>query len=232
MAKTKEIKLPKYLKLAKGTMWMDIEGDKSSGIRLYNVDKQFLGRGYITNQEHENYLKEGIVANKPVPKDLNDNKDSTDGSYGYAKLKDDKSWFCVNDVPPERRSNIINAYNAGVLESYNPNKKIKEVVTTKQNRTFKVNRDGDLVFDGGNQEMYKKLNKLSVAKLIEFINSCTEKSKTNLMDLLQYESKSLNPLSRPRGKVLKALRNKLDSLSPGISPVSVNDFDDKDEDSK
>lgn len=217
MAKTKDIKLPKYLKLVKGIMWMDIEGDSASGIRLYRTTERFVGRG--NNLENKEKLS--------VSKDAHSNLSSRDGEYGWVDTGEDKSYFCTTDVPPEKLQRILTAYQSGILAAHNPRKPEPEEVTDrKQKREFEINRDGDVVFVGKNEEMYKKLNTLSFAKLQKFIEDCNEGSYQNLMDMYEYETKGYNKLSRPRLEVIDLLRKKLRGFGPRMTPIRVNEDED------
>ncbi len=225
MATSKEIKLPKYLKLAKGTMWLDIEGEDSSGIRLFNVEDQFVGRGYITNEEHAAYAKSGVPTDKPVPEDIHKNAVSTQNEYGYIKMKKDNSYFCIDGVPKEKQAHILTAYNNKILVAYNPkSKKNKELPKKEEtHKNFAINKDGDIVFKGKNKEIYSRLQNLTFKDLKSFILGSGPKSRSNLMDMYDYEINGHNSIGRARHEVLELIRDRLNSFSPGISPIAVND---------
>jgi hypothetical protein len=234
MAKAKEIKLPKYLKLNKGAMWFDTDKDdpKSSGIRLINTDVKFVGRGCLSNTDMEQYRKTGITPKKPIAKDIHKNEETTHNSYGYVIEDKDQSYFCTDEVPKDKLGNILTAYNNNILVRHNPRVKKKPAETREINRGPKnfEYQDGDVVFIGTNKEVYNKLNNLTFKDLAEYIKSCD--SRQNIQDMMNYEIKGYNRLSRARFEVLDLLKKKLKKLGGGISAITVNDIDDKDVDDK
>lgn len=218
MARTKDIKLPKYLRLAKGMMWMDIDGPNSSGVRLHRAATKFVGRGFI--KDNENDIPE-------VPEDHAKNQNSMQGQYGWVDAEDN-SYFCTTDIPKEKMGRILTAYQNGILVAFNPTKEETKVVgeSAKQDRNFRIDKDGDIVFVGSNQAMYKKLSNSTFESIFKFIQSCDERSYANLMDLYEYELKGYNPLSRPRFEVLQAVRKKLNSFGPSMTAIRVNEDED------
>jgi hypothetical protein len=44
-------KLPRYLMLAKGAMWLDINGENASGVKLYAGTTKFVGRGKVNEDK-------------------------------------------------------------------------------------------------------------------------------------------------------------------------------------
>jgi len=231
MGKAKTIKLPKYLKLAKGLMWFDIDGENASGVQLIATDEQFVGRGYNTDSEWNKYKQDGYMSVKPVVNDLNDNKNSEDGQYGYVKLQKDRSYFCTTNIPNTKLGHILTAYQNGILVKYDPKKatkirsedeKDREIFPTQQ-KDFAYRHDGDIVFEGNNKEIFSKLQTLSYEKLCKFIDDCTPRSREHLQDMLEYEQKGYNPLSRPRDEVLRYIRKKLNSFGSGISSIRVDE---------
>ena len=150
MGKAKEIKLPKYLKLNKGAMWFDTDEDdpKSSGIRLFNTDVKFVGRGFLSPSEMAQYRKTGITPKKPIGQDMHKNQDTTHNAYGYVIEEKDKSYFCTEEVPKDKLANILTAYNNNILISHNPKAK-KKVTNPKEVKNRPKNfeyQDGDVVF--------------------------------------------------------------------------------------
>lgn len=210
--KTSEFKLPKYLRLAKGAMWFDIEGDSASGVKLYAVDKVFIGRG----------LNDKVTA---VPRDKFDNNNFVE--YGYIEKKFDESTWYVDTtaIPSEKQSRLILAFKHGILveaDIKNPPKPPKEI---KQAKDFQRNKSGDMVFIGKNKDIFQKLQNLTVGKLREFVNGCpkTETVKNNLIDMFHYEQLGYNRLARPRLEVLDLVRAKLKEFGPTMSAIRVNE---------
>ncbi len=230
MGKTKAIKLPKYLKLAKGMMWLDIDGKNASGVKLFVFDEQFVGRGHNTDREWDKYEKDGYLTQKPVAEDRNSNLNSEQGQFGFVEIQEDRSYFCTTDVPNEKLGHILTAYQNGILVKYDPKKTKKEeaereepVIFPRQNKDFSYRHDGDIVFQGQNKEIFNKLQTLNFTKLCKFIDDCTPRSRVHLQDMLSYEQKGYNPLSRPRDEVLKYIRTKLNTFGGGISPIRVGE---------
>lgn len=226
MGKSKDIKLPKYLKLNKGNMWFDNDPDdkNASGVRLIDTDINFVGRGYISNSEMQKYNETGITPHKQIGVDLNKNKEATHNAYGYIINNKDQSFFCTTDIPADKLGNILTAYNNKILVAYSPTAKpieSEKLPTPKKNFTY---HDGDLVFSGTNKNMYNKLNKLSLKDMLEFIKNCNVRN--DIQDLLQYETKGFNKVARARLEIMDALRIKLNSFGSGISSIRMNDIDD------
>ncbi len=219
MAKTKELKLPKYLKLAKGSMWFDTEGPNASGIELYNSKVSFKGREPIYDHEFiQMEAEEDYFPYKPVPKE------------SVQPMDDDKKWyFDTTKVPKDKQANIITAMNFGILVACDPRKEekaAKEYVKPEDKTPSRGDGDfaydhGSIVYVGKNNHMYKKLNRTDEAEIIEFINKCpvTTQARYNLQDLLEMENKRYNRTNRSRHNVLKALREKLNTFPKGMNPV-------------
>lgn len=219
--------LPKYLMLNKGSMWFDTEGENASGIKLFAFNKVFVGRETkLIKKEVEDHtfqtteVKYDSVATE-VPKD----KFGNDNALEWGYIEKELPWFVdVSAIPQDKLSRVIIAYNHKVLITADPTKPpMKEV--DKETREFTLNKDGDRVFIGGNEEMYKKLQNLNFEAIQAFITTCpmTSTGRNNLIDLLDYEQKGHNALSRPRLEVLDALRKKLREMGPGISPIRINE---------
>lgn len=232
MAKAKATNIPKYLKLAKGTMWFDTDGKNASGVRLIAANEVLVGRGYNTDNEWEHYKKQGYLVERPIPRDQYSNLNSEDGKYGSIKLEEDKSYFCTTDIPNEKLINILTAYQNGILVKFDPNKRVKakeeDDEMTADQKTFPVQQkdfgykhDGDMIFQGKNKEIFNKLQTLTFEKLNKFISD--SRSRVNLQDMLDYELKGYNPLSRPREEVIKLIRNQLNKFGGGITPIRVDE---------
>jgi hypothetical protein len=219
--KTDSMKLPKYLKLAKGTMWFDNLGEHCSNISLHTMSTQFVGRGYISDTEWDSFTSEGYSNRKEIAKDANNNESSEAGAYGYVAAEDDKSFFCTTDVPKNKLGNIITAFKTGVLIAYDPKKEEEEKEEKKILKNFAFKKDGDLVFTGKNKRMYDKLNNSQHDDLITFIKTSGLSAKTNLMDLYDYEIQGFNRLNRPRATILDSIRAKLNQFGPGMSAITV-----------
>lgn len=219
--KTDEMKLPKYLKLAKGTMWMDTIGENCSNVHLYNTTTQFVGRGYISDDAWETFNNDGFIEGKELAKDLNNNESTQHGQYGYVEQSEDKSFFETTDIPKSKLGNIITAFKSGVLVEYDPEAVQKAAEERKIQKNFSYKADGDLVFTGKNKHMFDKLNNSKHDELIAFIKNSPMNAKTNLMDLYDYEMQGFNRLNRPRASVLEAIRGKLNEFGPGMSAISV-----------
>lgn len=206
-----KFKLPKYLKLAKGSMWFDIEGENASGVRLYTSSTVFVGRG----------LKEG---EENIPRDKYGNQNLDD--FGY--IEKELPWYVdTTTVPPEKLSRIIVAYNAGILDKADPEKKPVAMKNTEQRKDFDYNKLGDRIFVGKNKEMYKKLQTLNFEDLRSFIYTCprTELGKNNLIDLYDYETLGYNKMMRPRQEVLDLIKAKLKEFGPSMSGIRINEED-------
>lgn len=219
MAKLKEIKIPKYLRLEKGTMWFD----DISGVRLYRNEDMFVGRG----------IKEG----SKVPVDSNNNSTSEQDTYGYVS-RDSKeikntSYFCTNDIDATKMERILTAMTHGILVPYNPKDPLPTIVKdVEQEKDFSYDSDGDVVFVGKNVPMFERLQKLNYVELKDFITSCDKSASDNLMDMYEYEIKGHNNLNRPRAEVIKLLRTQLSSFGPRMSALRVDELDDTDNKNK
>lgn len=202
-------KLPRYLRLAKGAMWLD----DISGVKLYAVTSVFVGRGKKSGENS-------------IPLDKFNNNNLVE--YGYVdKEFTDSPWYVdVSTIPPEKQSRLILAFKHGILveaDPKNPPKLPKD--KTKQAKDFEMNKKGDLVFVGKNKDIFTRLQNLSISKLREFIALCpkTEAGKNNLMDMYHYEVRGYNKLARPRLEVLDLIRNKLKEFGPTMSAIRVNE---------
>jgi hypothetical protein len=229
-AKSKEtaFKLPRYLRLNRGSMWFDVEGENSSGVKLYAVSSAFVGRGsYPSNKEVDAIKKRtGSIPTVPeVPKDKFGNQNFVD--YGYVSVDKNKlPWYVdTQKIPNEKLSRIILAFKHGILVEADPNNPPEQPETVTQVKEFKLNTKGERVFVGQNKEMYKKLQGLAFDDLRSFIQSFpkNEDAKNNLIDLFHYEQKGYNRLERPRIEVLDLIRAKLKEFGPSISAIRVNE---------
>lgn len=209
MAKKSDVSIPKYLKLAKGAMWFDINGPESSGIRLIK-------------SEHILTTRNGKTDNSDIPLDKYDNKSIAHGDYGIIKNENPAHYFETTDIPKEKMRNIMNAFNEGILVEYD-NKKEEVKQDPEIKGAFEYNKDGDIVFIGKNKDVYQKLNKYSFTQIKDYIEMCGKESKNNLMDMYHYEKQGYNPKGRPRFEVLELVRKKLDTFGGGISGISVNE---------
>jgi len=225
-----DIKLPKYLKLNKGTMWFDTLGANCSQIRLYNTTTQFVGRGYISDEEHAQYLETGYGETHDIARDDANNESSAHGVYGK-KVVEDKSFFETATVEKSKLANIMTAFKNGILIAYDPEKPPveKEREINKKNFAFKKGSnngtDGDVIFTGKNKQMFNKLNNATHEDLMSFIKSAPISARTNLMDLYDYELSGYNKIDRARASVLDAIKAKLNELGPGMSSITVEEFD-------
>jgi hypothetical protein len=227
-----DIKLPKYLKLNKGTMWFDTLGANCSNIRLSNTTTKFVGRGFVSDEEHENFMATGQSEIHEIARDENNNESSEHGAYGKVTIEDN-SYFEPATVEKSKRANIINAYKNGILIDYDPENPPVEVKrNVRKNFSFKKGSnngtDGDIIFTGTNKRMYDKLNNSKHEDLIKFITAAPLSARNNLMDLYDYELSGYNRLNRPRASVLDAVKAKLNTLGPGMSSITVEEFDGKD----
>lgn len=232
MAKTKEFRLPRYLKLNKGMMWMDIDGRNSSSVRLYATDEKFIGRGYYTDDEWDNARIPDfpqMLPEKPIPEDQHKNKNSMLGEFGYIKQEKDRSWFDTSIIPKDKLSRIIEAYKHDILVTYNPKKHTTNDQTVgkhgRKNANFKYNKDGDLVFVGKKKDIYNKLQNYTMDQLKLFIHTCEKSSFDNLVTMYHYELDGHNKLQGPRFDLLQLILDKINTLKVGpyLSPISVNE---------
>jgi len=202
-----KFKLPKYLRLARGSMWFDTEGEDSSGIKLYSFDKVSVGRG----KDGELVLHSDIM---------------TEHYYEDTKLV----WYCdTTKIDKNKQSKIILAYQYGILTKADP-KNPPVAISPRQEKDFIINKKGDNVFIGKNKEIYKKLYNLDSIGIRDFIKHSpkTQAAKLNLMDMFDYEKKGYNPECRARGEIIDLIKAKLNEYGPGMSSIRVNEDDDED----
>ena len=57
VTKSKEFKLPRYLRLDKGAMWLDTDGDSASGVRLYAGNTRLVGRGKVNEVFEHGHIR-------------------------------------------------------------------------------------------------------------------------------------------------------------------------------
>jgi len=228
--KSKEttFKLPRYLRLNRGSMWFDIEGETSSGIKLYAVDTVFVGRGsYPSDKQVEDIKKRtGAIPDVPeVPRDKFSNQNFVD--YGYVAADKNKfPWYVdTQTIPNKKLSRIILAFKHGILVEADPKAPPQQSEPTSQVKDFKNNNKGERVFIGQNKEMYKKLQALAFDDLRSFVQSFpkNDDAKNNLIDLFHYEQKGYNRLERPRIEVLDLIKSKLKEFGPTMSAIRVNE---------
>lgn len=224
-AENKQFTLPRYLKLAKGAMWFDTDGEQSSGVRLYAIPEKFIGRGDMHINEDFTPAK----GQPDVPKDkfnnINFNK------YGMVDVSvGDLSWYVdTTAIPPEKQSRLILAYKHRILVEADPKNPPKITAKVKEHKKvggdFKTNEAGELAFVGKNKEMFHKLQNLNFPDLAKFIETCpkTESAKNNLIDMYHYEVKGYNRVSRARLEVLDRIRNKLKEFGPTMSSIRINE---------
>lgn len=203
--------LPRYLRLEKGGMWRDTEGEYASGKVVYALKNIMVGRN--TKDKDSD-----------IPLDKYNNQNFKE--YGFIEQTDLPWYIDLSSVPKENLGRIIIAYNAGILvraDPENPPVFKKPEVSSD----WKLKKDGALVFNGKNTEMYKKLQNLNFKKLKDFVNESpiSNTSFDNLRDLLDYERRGFNPLSRPRLEVLDLIRAKLKEFGPGITGIRKNEED-------
>jgi hypothetical protein len=220
----KDFKLPRYLRLEKGAMWFDDQGENSSGVRLFSISKKFVGREIKLEEylNREGEPKYRALATE-VPLDEHKNNDFVD----YGKVNSDLPWYVdTSTIDPNKLSGILTAYKYGILVAADPNKPPSTFVPKATNDSdFKNDVSGDRIFVGKNKEMFKKLQGLNFSKLKEFIlgSPMSEASKKNLIDLYDYEQKGYNPLNRPRLEVLDLIKRKLREFGPGLSSIRRNE---------
>lgn len=210
--KENKLTLPRYMRLAKGGMWKDTEGEFASGQVLFALDRIMVGRG----PDDED---------KEPPLDKYGNQNLID--YGFIDEK--PNWYIdLTDIPTEKLGRIIIAYKAGVLVRADP-KSPPVRKETKIKSEWVTKKDGALVFNGKNKEMFKKLQNLTFEKLTIFVEGSptTEGGRDNLLDLFDYEKRGFNPLSRPRLEVLELIRTKLRTYGPGMTGIRRNELSEK-----
>ncbi len=205
-------KLPKYLKLNKGSMWFDTDGDNSSGVSLYATNINLIGRDTkLKKIKDENGKIDNVPIISEIPKDKFDNKNIND----FGKEDGNLQWYVdTTKIPSEKLSRILFAYKHGILVEADP-KVLPKPITINTENDFTFNKDnGERIFNGKNKEIYVKLQNYNWITLKSFINSTpkNESGRQNLLDLFEYEKKGYNPLNRPRLEVLDAIRAKLETL--------------------
>lgn len=220
--KEKSFGLPRYLRLAKGSMWFDVEGDNPSGVKLYAMQQELVSRKFemlVTL----NKAGEEVRIPKPtdVPMDDNENSDL----INYGKKTNELPWYVdTSKIPQKNLSRVLLAYKYGILVEADPD---NPPVPTgdKVTRQFGVNKKGERVFVGKNNEMYKKLQNLNFKNLQDFVRNAplTSTARENLQDLYEYEIAGHNPLSRPRQEVLDLIKGKLSEYGPGMSAIRINE---------
>lgn len=214
--------LPRYLRLAKGSMWFDVEGDHASGTKLYAMQKQLVSRKFEMIVSTDNRGEEvRSPAATEIPKDGNGNANLMD----YGTKEHSLPWYVdTSEIPAAKLSRILLAYKYGILVEADPdNPPVPRNDGIKKD--FTINKRGDRIFSGKNTEMYKKLQNLNFNKLRDFVNNCplTSSARENLQDLYEYEIVGHNPLSRPRQEVIDLIKKKLSEYGPGISPIRINE---------
>jgi hypothetical protein len=227
-AKEKSFKLPRYLRLNRGAMWFDTDGEKSSGVKLYAVDTVFVGRGWYPSKDSvlDTYKKTGAAPNIPdIPKDKYSNQNFL--NYGYVDADSNKlPWYVdTKEIAPEKLSRLILAFKHGILVEADLDKPPTPVAKVEGEKEFSINQKGERVFVGQNKEIYKKLQNLNFDDLRAFVTTCPKNTtaKNNLIDMFHYEQKGYNRLARPRIEVLDLIRAKLKDFGPTMSAIRVNE---------
>jgi hypothetical protein len=222
-SKVENFNLPRYLKLVKGTMFLDTEGEDASGVRLYATKEIFVGRDveFTDRRNAEGFL---IPKNTPLAKDKHNNKNINE----YGKVDSTLPWYIdTTQIDSSKLSRIITAYKYGILAEADPNNppNFEEKKEVPQKREFEINDKGERIFSGKNKEMFVRLQNLNFKDLRAFVESFPEnaKAKDNLMDLYSYELRGYNALNRPRVEVLELIKAKLKKYGPGISAIRVNE---------
>jgi hypothetical protein len=160
----------------------------------------------------------------PPKKDKYNNEESSHGEYGSVEIED-RSWFCTDDVVPEKLGKILTAFQNGILVKHDPKKEYGQIAINKQKKNFAIQPDGDIVFTGTNEFIYNMLNNHGMKKIREYVMNAGRSARQNLMDLYQYELKGYNSIARPRAELLDVIRLKLREIGPGLSAVTKNDLD-------
>jgi hypothetical protein len=221
--KEKAFKLPKYLRLDKGSMFFDEGTSDASGVRIYAVNKIFVGRETKLEQYRD---KEGNIKYKVLPADVVKDEYNNSNLTDYGKVDADLPWyFDTTKIPTDKLSRILTAYKYGILveaDPDNPPQTKAERVPTKE---FNIEKNGDRVFTGKNKEMYRRLQNMNFTKLREFVQAAplTQSSKDNLIDLFSYEQRGYNALGRPRMEVMEMIKKKLKEFGPSMSSIRVNE---------
>ena len=224
--KVSEFKLPKYLRLAKGTMFFDEQGEDASGVRLYALTEVFISRDLEMVEGRKGNGEMGLVAKATkIPEDKYKNKNLTD----FGKI-DNKSlpWYIdTTKIESNKLSRIITAFKYGILVEADPNNPPEITKKPEVTRQFEVDDKGARIFTGKNKDMFVKLQNLNFSKLKEFVigSPKTNAARDNLMDLYAYELHGHNPLNRPRKEVVDLIKSKLKEYGPGISSIRVNEDD-------
>lgn len=220
--KENPFKLPRYLRLAKGSMWFDTEGDNPSGVKLYAMQQELVSRKFemlVTLDKSGDEVRTPKVTDVAV--DENKNADIIE----YGKKKNELPWYIdTSEIAPERLSRILLAYKYGILVEADPdNPPVPQ--GDRVTKQFGINNKGDRVFTGKNTEMYKKLQNMNFKNLQDFVRNAplTSTARENLQDLYEYEIAGHNPLSRPRQEVIELIRGKLSEYGPGMSSIRVNE---------
>jgi hypothetical protein len=221
--KKSSFKLPKYLRLGKGAMWFDTDGPDSSGIKLYSFNEVFIGRGKLRLEKDPKTGQDIYLKDQPeIPRDKFDNQNPI--VYGY--IEKELPWYVeTTTIPTEKLSRVITAYKTGVLVETNP-KNPPKPERPEPRKDFKVDNKGERVFVGKNKEMYRKLMNLKSTEIQKFIVDCPKSPKTrdNLLDLLDYEKRGFNNLSRPRAEILDLIKTRLTEFGPTMSAIRKNDI--------
>lgn len=207
-SKENRLVLPRYMRLAKGGLWRDTEGQYASGVTVYSLERIMVGKA------------KGQEDMEP-PLDQFENKNLRE--YGYIKKR--MPWyFDLKEIPKEKLGRIIIAYKAGVLVKADPTNPPK-INVKKLTNEWKLKEDGALVFNGRNKEMFKKLQNLKENDLKDFVNDTRvdERGFDNLMDLYHYEQRGFNKFNRPRLEVLDLIRAKLKQFGPHMTGIKKNE---------
>ena len=118
-ASENEFKLPRYLKLAKGAMWLDIEGENASGVKLYNGGPKLVGRGKM-NEVIEGGKIVPLSDQPEVPNDKYHNNNFA--NYGYVE-EEPQNWYVYSStISYEKQSRLILAYKHKILVEADPKK--------------------------------------------------------------------------------------------------------------
>lgn len=225
-AKKDEFKLPKYLRLEKGSMWFDTEGENCSGVKLYAFKQVLVGRPFESTMVLND---EGKEVMEPVATDIEKDDNNNDDLLNFGKKNAELPWYIdTTGIPKEKLSRVLLAYKHGILVEADP-KNPPDQEKPKDTREFKITKQGDRVFVGKNKEMYTKLQNYPFDALRKFVKDApvTASARQNLIDLLDYEKKGYNALARPRLEVLDLIRTKLNEYGPGISGIRKNEEDEE-----
>jgi hypothetical protein len=221
--KKTSFKLPKFLRLGKGAMWLDTDGPDASGVKLFSFNQVFVGRGKVNETIDKEKKIVGSNVQKEAVKDKFDNQNVIE--YGYVEKQLDW-YFDTSKIKSDKLSRVITAFNNGILIEADPENPPKPEIKEPK-KEFNINSKGERVFEGKNKEMYRKLINGKLKDVMKFIVDSPKSPKTldNLMDLLDYERRGHNPLSRPRGELLDLINSKLKEYGPSMSPIRKNDLD-------